>query len=75
MLTIKHNRADSATQQAEPEFADPVGWRAPWADSEMSTIRILRSQGKTVGFIAKRLGRSKNAVCGKIDRMRKAGEI
>lgn len=43
--------------------------------SERITIRLLLSRGKSIGFIARTLDRSKSGVHGQIESMKASGEI
>ena len=44
-----------------------------WPDSETAELIRLRGLGKTAGEVAKALGRSRDSVCGKIERLMAAG--
>jgi hypothetical protein len=43
--------------------------RAEWTREDERDLRLMLAEGRTSGCIAKRLGRSRNSVCGKIHRM------
>jgi hypothetical protein len=66
----------TAYRKRHPDVAIPETNRhIEWTDADVATLRKLRSQGKTAEFIGQQIGRTPNAIYGKIDRMRKAGEI
>ena len=55
---------------------EPVTYRprvhsrqAAWSASEIETVRSMWSAGKSAGQIGERLGRSRNAILGKVRRM------
>jgi hypothetical protein len=76
-----HGRAKSDLEQemlvkAQREIP-PVLKTSPayWTIEEIRDLKWLYKQGKTFGQIARRLGRPRSSIAGKVMRLRRDGEL